>query len=533
LEKVIKNPYAKDNRYTYFVSAATFSFNTSDQSQHTLKKFQAHHSVNTSVTQPLMEVRRSLFNSSTYFPGQPNGHHSTPIIQDNTIPTIQNNIHTEAQNIPTITTTVTDNSLNKSPIDTNPNNTNNNQNTLEHTNETNMQSNDTDNNNYDDTVTLNHTTSPNLINKENSINSSPTNSTNPNNKTSTTTANLDNFLAHPFNHNNGQFTPNYNPIPPPKHTPYAIPVKSIRLQTPVNPNRNLFLPHELESLRPTIMSQHDALENHIKELGALCLNFTTMIQKKKTSSEKLLNNEIIPKSLRIKCELSAAPSYMNHKKFIELKQKLQDEVKTFIQNSTDIMKEWSTINLELLLYDRCNNILQKALNILEGIMSYYSDIINPTSWNSIPHPLIPLLLIKIYFDTNMMPEVQNIILYFNIPKEQILIIASKIITGHSTNHQAQEALESINISLLKKLDDSQSIFINETLNNFHLIIKATTIDLWEINLHSQRLAEANQKFKIKMEQSKLKSATEATAKALHKATESINQQNTADAITQL
>jgi hypothetical protein len=133
----------------------------------------------------------------------------------------------------------------------------------------------------------------------------------------------------------------------------------------------------------------------------------------------------------------------------------------------------------------------------------------------------------------MMPEVQNIIQYFNIPKEQILIIASKIITGHCTNHQAQEALESINISLVKKIDDSQSIFINETLNNFHLTIKATTIDLWEINLHSQQLAEANQKFKIKMEQSKLKSATKATAKALHKATESINQQNTADAITQL
>jgi hypothetical protein len=176
---------------------------------------------------------------------------------------------------------------------------------------------------------------------------------------------------------------------------------------------------------------------------------------------------------------------MNHKKFIELKQKLQDKVKIFIQNSTNIMEEWSTINLELLQYDRCNNILQKALNILKGIMSYYSDIINPTSWNSIPHLLIPLLLIKIYFDMSMIPEVQNIIQYFNIPKEEILIIASKIITGHNVNHRAQDALESINISLLKKLDDSQSIFINETLNNFHSIIKATTIDLWEINLHNQ------------------------------------------------
>jgi hypothetical protein len=162
-----------------------------------------------------MEIRRTLFNSSTYFWGQPHGHHTTPIIQDKTIPTIQNNIYTEAQNTPTITTTITDNNLNKPPMDTNLNNTNNNQNTLEHANEINMQFNDTDNTNYDDTVTLNHTTSPNPVNKGNPVNPSPTNSTNPNNKTSTTTVNLDNFLAHQFNHNNGQFTPNYNPPPLP------------------------------------------------------------------------------------------------------------------------------------------------------------------------------------------------------------------------------------------------------------------------------------------------------------------------------
>jgi hypothetical protein len=113
-----------------------------------------------------MEVHRTLFNSSTYFPDQPNDHHVTPTLQDKTIPTIQDNIYTEAHSIPTVITTITDNNPNTPPIDTNLNNTNNNQNTSEHTNKINIQTNDTDKTNHDHTITLNHTTSPNPANEE-------------------------------------------------------------------------------------------------------------------------------------------------------------------------------------------------------------------------------------------------------------------------------------------------------------------------------------------------------------------------------
>ncbi|MFN9979322.1 MAG: hypothetical protein ACK53Y_05390, partial [bacterium] len=82
------------------------------------------------------------------------------------------------------------------------------------------------------------------------------------------------------------------------------------LQTLKIPNNNkLPIPPDLECLRQVIMSQHSALTNDILELGHLYLNFTNIIEKKKESSNKLLTDQHIPRSLRIKCELTTSPSY--------------------------------------------------------------------------------------------------------------------------------------------------------------------------------------------------------------------------------
>jgi len=306
-----------------------------------------------------------------------------------------------------------------------------------------------------------------------------------------------------------------------------------RLQTPFGSSKKCILPPALEPLRPTIMSQHNVLEEHIKELGNICLNFTIITQKKKESSTKLINNEIIPRSLRIKCELSTTPSYTGHPQYIHLKQKLQSEVESFITNSTAIMKEWSVINLNLLLQDRCNNILTKAITILEGLTSYYLDLLNPTQWTSLCPNHIPLLLMKIYFSGNFIPDITKIIEYFEIPQTDILKLTSKIITKQSRDDLALQALESIDLSQIQTFDESQTLFITETLDNFHIILMACTTDLWTHHLQKTRIKEASLKFKNKMEASRMNSATASTAKAIERATEKFQNQKNEDAITQL
>jgi hypothetical protein len=95
------------------------------------------------------------------------------------------------------------------------------------------------------------------------------------------------------------------------------------------------------------------------------------------------------------------------------------------------VKEWSVINLNLLLHDRCNNILTKAITTLEGLTSYYLDLLNPTQWASLCPNHIPLLLMKIYFNRNFIPDMPKTIDYFEIPQLDILKLTSKIIMKKS------------------------------------------------------------------------------------------------------
>jgi hypothetical protein len=154
-----------------------------------------------------MEVCRSLFNSSTYFPDHPNGHYVTPILQEKIIPAILGNTPIEAPVIPTNIPITTDNNTNQPQINTDPDNTKNNHNTLEHANKDNNQTNDTDNINRTNAVTPNHTTSPDNTNGENPPNPPLPNSINTDNVIPTNSVNPFNSTAHHLNLNNGQTIP--------------------------------------------------------------------------------------------------------------------------------------------------------------------------------------------------------------------------------------------------------------------------------------------------------------------------------------
>ena len=95
---------------------------------------------------------------------------------------------------------------------------------------------------------------------------------------------------------------------------------------------------------------------------------------------------------------------------------------------------------------------------------------------------------------------------------------------------ALQALESIDLSLIKVCDESQTLFITETLDNFHTILMASTVDLWTHHLQKACIEEASLKLKNKMEASR---ATASTAKAIERATKKFQNQKNRDAIAQL
>jgi len=281
------------------------------------------------------------------------------------------------------------------------------------------------------------------------------------------------------------------------------------------------------------MLQHTALEPHIKELGKICLDFTTNIEKKKESSHKLITENRTPRSLRLKCELTTSPSYENNRDFIILKRELNEAVEDFTKKGLNIMKRWSHINIRLLKEDRCFNVLKKAINIMDALFTYWTDVFLPLSWpNQVTNNPI-LFLSKIYFETDYIDNIDQIRNYFDLPTSEILLSISKILTKNNGDKYNLELVDSMDLTFLDNLEENNLIIINETLTTFDTILRATTILLWDTNQKKIRLAEAAQKLNAKLEAERNTSATVATSLAINKARANMAQNNTTNDATQL
>jgi hypothetical protein len=307
------------------------------------------------------------------------------------------------------------------------------------------------------------------------------------------------------------------------------PIQSIlqnKVQISTVSKMNLNLPPELETLRNVIMSQHNALASHIQELGNICLHHTNIIEKKKESSKKLLQEDRIPRSLRVKCELSTSPDFENNPDFVKLKQKLQEIVSNFTTQGLEVMQEWSLINIKLLIKDRCNNILKKALAILDGLLSYWTDLFEPTQWSTNLKRQQLLLLTKIFFTTDYFAEIDNITTFLEVSKDDIMLMISKILNQQQTEDTYhRNIIDSVNLNSLENANEKRLNIISECLYSFEQILYTTTTELWEANLQKIRESEASRKLQAQMEANKITSATELTAKAIDKAVANINTNN--------
>jgi len=91
------------------------------------------------------------------------------------------------------------------------------------------------------------------------------------------------------------------------------------------------------------------------------LTHTKTIEKKRASFLQLKEQKKIPRSLRIKVELSTTPTYSSQNDFVRTRDNIKTEVSNFIKKTTEFMTEWAEINIKLLNNDRCSCIISKAL----------------------------------------------------------------------------------------------------------------------------------------------------------------------------
>jgi len=282
---------------------------------------------------------------------------------------------------------------------------------------------------------------------------------------------------------------------------------------------------DLETLRPLIMLQHEVFIQPIKDLGNINLFLTKIIEKKKQSLTLLQTEQKIPRSLRIKCELTTSPSYASDQDFIRLKEEMQDTVANFIKKGTEIMTEWASVNIKLLTYDRCSNLLLQAVKILEGLSSFYLEVIGIPKWKSLPsNKYIPLFLFKLYF-SNEYINIDDLLEYLDTPLKEILFIGTKQLTDATTTEEFEIILDTINFADIDPDNPIHESFIIETLTSFDQIMKTATIDVWLQHKERVKHVTAAQNLKARMKAKEVTDVTAATSLAITKATENINAAN--------
>jgi hypothetical protein len=283
------------------------------------------------------------------------------------------------------------------------------------------------------------------------------------------------------------------------HSPY--------LKKEFKPTINSFeLPPELKMLQPLIMSQHEAFSTLIKDLGSITLTLSKIIEKKGVLQPPQKWQKI-PRSLRIKCELTRSSYYENDPDFLNLKDKLKEKVRTFMEEGTEIITEWANINIQRLLKDHCHDILIKALNILKGLTTFYAEIIGTPKWKSIPsNKYIPLFLLKFYF-SNEYIDTKDIVNFLEIPVENILITITKLLTDATSDADAELIFSTIDFDNIDPDDPIQEEFLSETLTCFDEILRGTTINLWLQHKDEDKQTIAAQNLKSQMKTLEIANAT--------------------------
>jgi hypothetical protein len=197
------------------------------------------------------------------------------------------------------------------------------------------------------------------------------------------------------------------------------------------------------------------------------------------------------------------------------------------------MKKWSIVNIQLLSQDHCHNIMQRAIILLDGLYTYWKNILDPIDWPSQIENNPILFLTKIYFNEDFNPDINELINYFELSSSEILLTITKIITKNNNNTSNIQLLNSIDLKIIDELSEIQTHLITETLKSFDEIMKASTISLWDFSRTKIPLSEASQILKAKMELEKITSATVAITQAINTALANITNNNTQEQATQL
>jgi hypothetical protein len=189
----------------------------------------------------------------------------------------------------------------------------------------------------------------------------------------------------------------------------------------------------------------------------------------------LNDNTKTPRSLQLNCGIVTSPALQNHPDFIQIQEDFQNDLLTFIKKGAAHMAEWQRIYIHILTIERCSTLLKKALPILEGLISFFTETLEAPKWPSIPTKRINLLMLKLYLTTDSF-DTSNLLSHLEMPHDQVLLTASKLITGQDSDEEALAEINCLNLSDLDFTNPTEHEFLSETPSSVKK--KKTETDQW-------------------------------------------------------
>jgi uncharacterized protein YqgV (UPF0045/DUF77 family) len=154
------------------------------------------------------------------------------------------------------------------------------------------------------------------------------------------------------------------------------------------------------------------------------------------------------------------------------------------------------------------------------------------AWPAVSPSNLTLFLNKIYL-TNEIVDTNNLIEHLDLPIHNIKLICSQLLSNKPSEEEAINLFNSLNLSDINPEDKQQYDFIHETILQFDQILQITLIDVWAAQKNRLLKIIAADKLKAKLTAMETLKATAATAMAIAKATNNINDSNTQNLHTNL
>jgi hypothetical protein len=281
---------------------------------------------------------------------------------------------------------------------------------------------------------------------------------------------------------------------------------------------------DLATISALFQSQHNAYASLITELGIKTLDLTTMLENKKRMYHKMKDG-FLPRSIRIKCQLTTSEDYRQDETFLQL-QKLQDQhVAEFHENALDVFTKWHDRLINLINKDRLIYFLAKGTAILSRMIVFFQHCTNfKINWPSVTdtdicnkeyrQKILTLFLFKLYTSKHIM-DISPLLEFLEVSNKEFTSVGAKLILNTNNDIKVEQEFHRLNVLHFNPSKKSEFEFVQEVLLSFDSILRYTSLELWNDKSLANRKATASEALEASLKADDITNTTELVAETTY------------------